>query len=110
MLPEGFNLEDYIDTNLGIFVSTKRYEVSMRFSSAVAGIIKERQWHENQQFTDLDDGSLRLTYTTNQLEESLNWAFSWGENVVIEKPDKLAALAKEKITKMLALYEQVRED
>lgn len=104
-LPSGFDLEDYIDTNLGIYVSARRYEVSLRFSSAVAGIIKERQWHENQRFTELEDGSLRLTYTTNQLEESLNWAFSWGENVVIEKPEKLALEAKEKITKMLALYE-----
>lgn len=103
-LPAGFDLEDYIDTNLGIFVSTKRYEVSLKFSPAVAGIIKERQWHENQQFTDLDDGSLRLTYTTNQLEETLNWAFSWGENVVVEKPEKLVADAREKISKMMELY------
>ena len=103
-LPDGFNLEDYIDTNLGIFISTKRYEVSLKFSPAVAGIIRERQWHENQRFTDLEDGSLRLTYTTNQLEETLNWAFSWGENVVIEKPEKLAAEAKEKIRKMGELY------
>lgn len=103
-LPEGFDLEDYIDTNLGIFVSSRRYEVSIRFSSAVAGIIKERQWHENQQFTDLDDGSLRLTYTTNQLEETLNWAFSWGENAVIEQPAKLVAEAKAKIGKMMEMY------
>ena len=104
-LPRGFDLEDYIDTNLGIFVSSKRYEVSMKFSPAVAGIIKERQWHENQKFTDLDDGSLRLSYTTNQLEETLNWAFSWGENVVIEKPEKLVAEAKDKISKMMKLYD-----
>ena len=104
-LPAGFDLENYIDTNLGIFVSTRRYEVSLRFLPAVAGIIKERQWHENQQFTDLDDGSLRLTYTTNQLEETLNWAFSWGENVVIEKPDKLVNEARDKIRKMMKMYD-----
>ncbi|MDC7227292.1 MAG: WYL domain-containing protein [Spirochaetales bacterium] len=103
-IPADFDLEDYIDTSLGIFISTKRYEVSLKFSSAVAGIIKERKWHDNQKFTDLEDGSLRLTYTTNQLEETLNWAFSWGENVVIEKPEKLVAEAKEKIRRMMELY------
>ena len=104
ILPESFNLEDHIDADLGIFMSNKRQKVSLRFSKTVAGIIKERKWHEGQVLEEFEDGSLLLTYETNQLEETFYWALSWGENVIIEEPEKLVEKAKNTIEKMVKLY------
>ena len=103
-IPNDFNLDECIDRELGIFITREKKKVSIRFSPETANIIKERTWHRDQELTELEDGGLRLSFTTNQLEETLFWVFSWMSNAVIEEPPELVEWAKNEIHTMETLY------
>lgn len=103
-IPADFNLDECIDQELGIFVTRERKKVTIRFSAETAGIIKERTWHRDQELKDLEDGGVRLSFTTNQLEETLFWVFTWGSNAVIEEPPELVKWAREEVEEMRENY------
>ena len=48
--------------------------------------LRERTWHPSQEFADLDDGRLRLTFTVTSMVEVEPWIRSFGEDVETVRP------------------------
>ena len=48
--------------------------------------LRERTWHPSQQFEDLDDGRLRLTFTVTSMVEVEPWIRSFGADVEAVRP------------------------
>ncbi len=102
--PEGFKAENYIDPNIGIFVSEESVDMLIRFKNEAAVKIQERRWHPDQQITKNPDGSITLSFNTNQQSQILFWVSQWGPDAEILKPEGLRQRAKERFEAMAALY------
>lgn len=80
----------------GIFGEAAR-TIRIRFSQAVAHLVKERQWHTTQTIKSLKTGDVVLTMQTGGLDEITSWVLSWGENAQVLEPPELI----EKVTARL---------
>lgn len=92
-VPGDFAVERFIDPHLGIYVNEPRETVVIRFSGAVADMIRQRVWHPDQRIESTEDGGLLVTYPTNQLSGTLHWVSQWGPNAEILEPAKLREMA-----------------
>ncbi len=63
--------------------------VRLKFSSKVAGRVKESQWHSSQKITDLDNGELLAEFEISEPDEMYPWIRGWGVDVEILEPEYL---------------------
>jgi predicted DNA-binding transcriptional regulator YafY len=89
-----FKIDKFIDPEMGISVNQKLYDFEIDFSPAVRSYILERNWHSSAQFSDLDDGGIKLTFKSNQLDESFFMLLSYLNNATIISPPELIEKAK----------------
>ena len=88
-VPEAFRVEDYVDPAFGVHLNTDRYQVEVRFAPHLATYIRERVWHASQTIDEHADGSLTLTFETNQLNAVRFWLQSWGPGSEVLSPPEL---------------------
>lgn len=89
LYPTYFNINEYIDPEMGMYVSTEKYKVKIHFLSWTAPYIKERIWHRTQRISRNNDGSIYLEFTTNQLQQTAQWIMSWGDGAIVITPNEL---------------------
>jgi len=100
-----FNIKDYIDPEFGIWLSEKATKkIELLFSSQINTYILERTWHVNQECHQNEDGSVYLSFESNQLEETFHWVMSFGSEVQVLNPPELQQKVKEEIKKLTSLY------
>lgn len=100
-----FNIKDYIDPEFGIWLSEKSTKkIELLFSSKINTYILERVWHVNQECHQNDDGSVYLSFESNQLEETFHWVMSFGSEVQVLNPPELKQKIVEEIEKLTSLY------
>ena len=66
-------------------------EVSLRFSSAVAGRVQETRWHPSQVVEVEPGGSLAWRATVAGVVEIRSWILGWGADVEVLEPADLRA-------------------
>ena len=103
-VPEDFDPASYVDHSFGIHLDSEDYHVRIRFDSHLAFYIREREWHEKQQLTDLEDGGVELRFTTNQLDAVRFWVQSWGPGGEVLEPAELRETVREDLIKGLSAY------
>ncbi|MFO7848460.1 MAG: WYL domain-containing protein [Spirochaetia bacterium] len=103
-IPEDFSLDDFVDRDFGVFARYTSYSVRLRIASDVHTFFTERIWHRNQKLETGPDGTLILSFPTNQLEEVMYWVLSWGEHVVVEEPKELVDMVRGRLEKTLEQY------
>ncbi len=91
---EGFSIASYAERSFGVF-QEKPMEVVWKFSPKAAADAAEFQFHPSQEATPCDDGSLIVRFRAGGLREMSWHLFTWGNQVEILKPKKLAAMLKE---------------
>jgi len=79
-------------------------DVILRFSSAVAGRVRETQWHGSQLLRDEPDGSIIWTGRIAEPREMYPWIRGWGPDVEVLEPAWLRELHREDFRKGLELY------
>lgn len=100
-----FNIKDYIDPEFGIWLSEKATKkIELLFSSVINTYILERTWHVNQECHQNEDGSVYLSFESNQLEETFHWVMSFGSEVQVINPPELKQKVKDEIEKLTSLY------
>ncbi len=105
VVPADFNLSDHIDPAFGIWTTTDApVQIELLFDSSVNTLILERQWHATQKIEQYKDGSVKLTFTTNQFQEAFQWIMSFGGSVKVLNPPELADKICTELKKMLQLY------
>lgn len=97
-----FKIEKYIDPSFGVWTTNEEpQKIELLFDKNINTYILERTWHATQEIKQNDDGSVLLSFMTNQLQETLHWVLSFGSSVQVLNPPKLVELVKEEAEKIL---------
>ena len=102
-LPKDFKLENHIEPKMGVWTSSaKTFTVEIVFESQLKTFVSERIWHKNQILRENADGSVNLSFATNQVDQTVAWVLSFaGGAKVLNPPEirKQVAKAARKILK-----------
>lgn len=100
-----FNIEKYIDPDFGIWLNKgEPQKIELQFSSDINTLILERTWHANQECRQNPDGTVYLSFMSNQLQETQHWIQSFGSHVKVLNPPELISAVKDEISRMQKLY------
>ncbi len=102
--PENFSPEAFFASALGVLGGEGNYEVVIRFDSAVADRVREREWHESQDMRDQADGSLELRLRLGALAEVARWVLGWGDSAEVLGPPELRDHLRAKVTRLARIY------
>lgn len=104
-IEKDFDINKHIDPEFGIWHSEgEPKKIELEFSPQINTYILERSWHENQECHQNPDGSVYLSYVSNQITETLHWIMSFGANVKVLNPPELIEKIKSEIQKLNSLY------
>ena len=102
-IPDDFDIDDFIQHSFGVFHG-QPVRVKIRFSSQIAGYIKEKIWHTSQTIDDQEDGSIIFEAEVAGTEEIKLWVMSWGANAIVLEPQSLVQEIKAEAAAMLNTY------
>lgn len=89
--PKDFSVDRYFASTLGVMTGTENHHVRIRFSKLAADHVRDRFWHESQEFVSLPDGRLELCLRLADLLEVERLILQWGGHAEALAP---AALRK----------------
>jgi proteasome accessory factor B len=87
--PKDFTVERYFAAALGVMNGTENHSVCIRFSPLAADHVRDRFWHESQEFKALPDGSLELRLQLADLIEVERLILQWGGHAEALEPAEL---------------------
>lgn len=100
-----FKLEKFIDPDFGVWHNDEKpKKIELMFDSGINTYILERTWHVNQKCRQNKDGSVYLSFMSNQLQETLHWVMSFGSSVQVLNPPELVEKVKAEIAKLKKMY------
>lgn len=95
-----------IDPSFGIWNNDNPPEkIELLFDKSINTYILERQWHKNQESHQNEDGSVYLSFESNQTQEILFWILKFGSQVKVLSPEKLKQKVFEEHKKAASLYD-----
>ncbi|GAB6059049.1 helix-turn-helix transcriptional regulator [Desulfonatronum parangueonense] len=101
--PGDFDPQERLKTAFGVFFDDP-VEITVRFSSAVARYVEDRNWSVEQRMTKLDDGRVELWMRTSGKTEVLRWVLGFGPNAEVLAPAELRSEVKAMLEQTLQLY------
>jgi proteasome accessory factor B len=87
-LPDDYCPEERLKDAFGI-VAEPPAEITIRFSSVVKNSVSGRIWHPSQRVTELEDGSIEVSFTAGGRLEIISWILSYGEHAEVIEPREL---------------------
>ena len=75
----------------------EKHDVALRVPAPSAARARGWRFHRMQQVEELADGDLRIRFTTGGMRELAEHLFTWGGELVIEGPDALVEVMRERI-------------
>lgn len=96
-----YEIKVYIDPNFGVWNNEFPVKkIELVFDKSINTYILERTWHKNQKCHQEKDGSVYLSFESNQMQETLFWVLHFGSAVKILNPPELKQMYKEELEKM----------
>ena len=86
--PADYDFEAVFTKNFGI-IKSDAFVVEVEFSGWAALHVAERTWSEDQKITQIDDHTIRLTFSCSLDVEIVPWVLSFGHAVKVIQPDWL---------------------
>ncbi len=108
-IPEDFDLDAFLRPSLGVFQG-EPVRVRVRFAPRAAGYIREKVWHESQEITLEDDGSVLFEAEVAGLDEIRFWVLGWGSAAEVLEPEALREAVRAEARALAERYEGVREE
>jgi len=106
VIPEDFNLEEFIGPSFGVFQG-EPVKVKVWFDSDVSGYIKEKIWHESQKIEQRDDGSIIFEAEVAGTDEIKFWIMNWGSKAEVLEPESLRDEILRETEVMLERYKKI---
>jgi predicted DNA-binding transcriptional regulator YafY len=106
VIPEDFNLDDFMRPSFGVFQG-EPIKVKIWFHTDVAGYIKEKIWHESQEIHPQDDGSIIFEAEVAGTDEIKFWIMSWGAKAEVLEPESLRDEIREEAEVILERYKKI---
>jgi predicted DNA-binding transcriptional regulator YafY len=91
---EAFSLRGFAEQSFGVF-QEEPFDVVWKFSSEAAQNAREFQFHPTQKLEDQEDGSLIVRFHAGGELEMAWHLYTWGDNVEVLEPEKLADLVSD---------------
>jgi len=79
-------------------------KIELLFDKSINTYILERTWHKNQECRQNEDGSVYLSFESNQTQEVLFWILKFGSQVKVLSPENLKKQVYEEHKKAAGLY------
>lgn len=95
-VPDDWDIDAWLTESFGVWRDEK-HDVVLRVLPESAGRARRWRFHRSQVVEELYDGALRIRFTTGGMRELAEHLFTWGGNIVIEGPDVLIAVMRERI-------------
>lgn len=106
-VPKGFKPSDYIDTEMGVWLSDRKpMQVELLFDKEIGTYALNRVWHSEQIVEERDDGSVYVKFPTTQKQEVLRWILGQGHTVKVLSPKELQEDVKAEIDRMREMYKK----
>ncbi len=87
-----YDPDTYVSGAWGVFRGdgdgTHEFELLFADKRYLKMFLQERRWHESQQFEELDDGRLRMTFETTSDREVWPWIRGFGDDVEVVAPSQ----------------------
>jgi len=103
--PRDFSSEEYLRRSFGIFRGKEDFEVVIDLDPWAGDVFRGRRWHASQQVVELPDGSLRVSFRLDNLEEVEPWVLSWGAHATVIRPQRLIDRVTTAATALLQRYD-----
>ena len=89
-IPKDFKLSDHIDVQMGAWGNSgDKYKVEIEFVKGLKTYVMERTWHKGQTLRENKDGTVYLSFETNQLSQVVAWVMSFGGGARVLSPQEL---------------------
>lgn len=102
--PKNFDPDKYLAGSFTVMKGEEQHDVAIEFDAWGADLVRGRQWHSSQVFTDLPDGGARLTMRLTSLEEIERWVLSWGVHARVVGPAALQQRVGTTTAALASLY------
>jgi predicted DNA-binding transcriptional regulator YafY len=108
VIPEDFDLADWLEHSFGVFRSAdgQLQTIRIHFTRDVARYVKESRWHNSQKLHDQPDGSLIAEFELTDIQEIKRWIMSFGPNAKVMGPEQLVSEMQKDLAAMQKHYEQ----
>jgi predicted DNA-binding transcriptional regulator YafY len=103
-IPDDFSLARHFGRAWRMMPSGKIYDIKLHFDAAFAEAVADTHWHDSQNVSWLDDGSIDVTFAVDGLEEIIWWILSYGPHCRVVKPPELLKRVRALQKSATALY------
>lgn len=91
----------HLDPSFGIWNNeSKPQKIELLFDKSINSYVLERTWLKNQKCKQNEDGSVYLSFESNQLQEPLFWLLRFGATVDVLNPPELKEMYTDEVKKM----------
>ncbi|HDR05818.1 MAG TPA: WYL domain-containing protein, partial [Candidatus Marinimicrobia bacterium] len=104
-----FSKEQFTLTRFGVF-SGEPVDVTLRIHPEIKRYFIGRVWHESQQITKNEDGSLTLTMQVPLAPDFISWILSWGRHIQALSPPGLIEKIKAEAEAIARMYQPPRNE
>lgn len=80
------------------------FTIRARFTAEAAPYVAERQWSEDQNVQELEDGSIILTASMSSVSECVSWLLSFADQARLLEPDWLVREVKQTVGRIHQQY------
>jgi predicted DNA-binding transcriptional regulator YafY len=103
---EDFDLKSYFGNAWAVFRGDRSYNVEILFSSEAAATVTEGIWHQTQKIHKNKDGSVRLTFQVDGLNEIVRWILGWGSRAKVVQPLELREMVLSQLNQSIKAYQE----
>lgn len=102
-IPKDFKLEDHIDIQMGAWgKSGEQFNIEIEFVKGLKTYVMERTWHKDQIIRENPDGTVYLSFKTNQLVQTASWILSFAGGAKALNPPELREQIKKAAERILS--------
>ncbi len=102
--PSDFDIESVTRSAWGIWQSSGRDRVVLRFAPEIAARVRQSTWHESATLTDLPGGGVEMRLSVASEVEMRPWVLGWGSLVEVVGPASLREHVAASMRSGAALY------
>lgn len=104
VIPDDFNITDFLTSAWGIMGGEEKVTIRLRFAPLVTRRVHESLWHASQVIEDLPDEGCVLTVSVSRPREMISWIRGWGAAVEVLAPEDLRRQVAREAQETAGLY------
>jgi predicted DNA-binding transcriptional regulator YafY len=105
-VPEDFDVKTFFGNAWGVYRGDKAYDVEIAFTKEAAPLVTETTWHHTQEVVKQKDGSVRLTFRVDGLDELVWWVLGWAGRARVVKPPELRQMVVKQLNEAIQLNQE----